>query len=85
MGTILEEEESGHIVQWVFQASRKKRGAENQESDILDTIYAESSLYGRPGLDVREKYKPCEENVKRLAWWLRKSLDRDGEWVDGEL
>jgi len=83
MGTILEEEEeTGHIVQWVFQGSQTIEGAKIQKRD---TIGNDSGLYGPKDVDLREKYKPCEEHVKCLAWWLRKSLDRDGEWVDGEL
>jgi hypothetical protein len=73
MGTELEEGENGHIVQWVFQGSRTIEGAHFQHDDVSDILCNDHGLYERKNVDVKVACKPCEEHVRCLAWWLRKS------------
>lgn len=72
MGTKLEEGENGHIVQWVFQGSRAIEGARFQHDDVSDIIFNDYGLYGK-NVNGKVACKPCEEHVRCLAWWLRKS------------
>lgn len=84
MGTILEEEETGHVVQWVFQDSRTIKGAKFQQYDVSDTISSDNGRDKGKNVDGKARCKPSEEHVRCLAWWLRNPQTYGVRMPDGK-